>query len=259
MVARVTRRDIGRYWKKTRDFLKDDSSVLSWIANLVIAFIVIKFILYPLLGFLFGAGLPVVAVVSSSMDHDAVDGSVCGVQVSDDYSGSLDAYWNVCGGWYESRGIPLEEFSEFSFRNGFKKGDIMVILGPSRSAPQLGDVLVFEAQQQYPIIHRIVSIVETPQGMVYATKGDHNPAQISEYVLVNEFGTAYRCERGGVPMPCGLGVLVTNETPNAVRIVDETIIAEEAVIGKAVLRIPLLGWVKIWFTDAAVWLLGVVR
>jgi signal peptidase I len=255
MTKRSKDSDLKRYWRATVDFLKDDSSALSWIANLIIAFIVIKFILYPLLGFLFGAGLPVVAVVSSSMDHDAIDGSICGIAVIE-YTDDFDTYWNTCGGWYEQRGITKEQFSEYPFRGGFNKGDIMVILGPKRSEPELGDVLVFEAQQQYPIIHRIVAITNTSAGPVYATKGDHNPAQIAEYIVANDY-VASRCEYQGEPSPCdGIGKPVTSKTPGAFALIDETTIPHEAVIGKAVLRVPWLGWVKIWFTDLLQWAIG---
>jgi hypothetical protein len=242
-------------WKAVRAFLAQDNNPLSWLANLAIAFVVIKFILYPLLGFVFGSPLPVVAVVSSSMDHDALDNNICGKTVFSEYDDSFDTYWKTCGQWYEERGISKEEFRKYPFRNGFNKGDIMVILGPSRTTIKQGDVLVFQAQQQYPIIHRIVSVGNTSAAR-YATKGDHNIAQIQEYVLLNADGTPMRCEYEGNPAPCFIGQRVTADTPGSVALLDEGAIPENAVIGKAVLRIPLLGYVKIWFTDIVVWTIG---
>ncbi len=233
-------------WKKTRAFLADDSSILSWLVNLLIAFVVIKFIIYPVLSLLFGSTLPVVAVVSSSMDHGAVDGTICGKRA--DSVHGFDEYWNQCGGWYEARGITKAEFSEYPFRRGFDKGDIMVLVGPSRSEIKQGDILVFEAQQQYPIIHRLVNVTTVDGEIIRSTKGDHNADQISEYMVASALG-ASRCHTKGMPAPCPIGEPVTRITPGAVRVIDETYITDDQVIGKAVLRVPWLGWVKIWFTD----------
>lgn len=238
---------LAHAWRVSRAFLKDDKSVWSWIANLAIAFIVIKFIVYPALGLIFGASLPVVAVVSSSMDHDSVDGVICGERESrvKDFA----AYWEACGAWYEQRGINAEEFQTYPFRNGFNKGDIMVIFGPSRVDIDKGDVLVFNAAQQYPIIHRVVNISTDEQGTFYQTKGDHNSDQIADYVVDSVFG-ASRCHKNGAPVQCPLGPLVTRSTPGAIALLDEQRVTSEQVIGTAVFKIPLLGWVKIWFTDA---------
>lgn len=247
---------VKRQYRIVRDFLVEDKSVWSWLANLLLAFVIIKYLVYPVLGLLFGASLPVVAVVSSSMDHNAVHGVVCGTTPPTGYRGTLDQWWDACGSWYSDRGITRDDFSSFSLRSGFAKGDIMVITG--YGGITLGDVLVYEANQQYPIIHRIVAVHDTPGGTVYATKGDHNVAQIQDYVVVNSVGAASRCHRNGEPMPCGFGALVNKTTPGAIAVFDETDVHESAVIGKAVLRIPLLGWVKIWFTDALYWLISLV-
>jgi signal peptidase I len=247
------------YAKEARAFLGDDSNPLSWLANLALAFIVIKFILYPLLGLLFGSTLPVVAVVSSSMDHDALDGSICGVAVSETYQDTLDTYWNTCGGWYESRNIDKETFQSYPFRGGFNKGDIMVIVGPQRGTIEVGDVIVFQAQQQYPIIHRVVSVQQRNGTTYYSTKGDHNPQQIAEYVVVDPRGFASYCEQNGVAAPCSYGRRVTADTPGAVALFDEINIPREAVIGRAVLRIPWFGWVKIGFSNLVQGAAGLFR
>ncbi|MEM4247604.1 MAG: hypothetical protein QXF14_04795, partial [Candidatus Woesearchaeota archaeon] len=105
-------------------FLWEDNSVWSWIANIVLAFVIIKFVIYPGLGLLLGTGYPIVAVVSSSMEHDA----------------SFDAWWttarccldSLCSKRvspseiYGDYGITYEKFRQFPFANGFNKGDIMI-------------------------------------------------------------------------------------------------------------------------------------
>src|SRR3989339_334584 len=56
--------------KKLWHFIWEDNSVWSWIANIALAFILIKFIVYPGLGFILSTSHPVVAVVSESMEHN---------------------------------------------------------------------------------------------------------------------------------------------------------------------------------------------
>ena len=56
-------------WGKIWHFLWYEDSVASWLVNIVLAFVLIKFVLYPGLGLILGTQFPVVAVVSSSMEH----------------------------------------------------------------------------------------------------------------------------------------------------------------------------------------------
>jgi len=51
------------------NFLWNDNSLLSWIISLVIAFIIIKFIFFPILSLIFGSLMPLVVVESGSMHH----------------------------------------------------------------------------------------------------------------------------------------------------------------------------------------------
>ena len=106
-------------------------------------------------------------------------------------------------------GITEERFKEFSFKNGFNKGDIMVLKGVEPKNIKIGDVLVFQsAYGNEPIIHRVVAISgDESSGFVYQTKGDHNG------------------DSGNI----------------------DTNIQQDAVYGKAIFRIPFLGWIKIAF------------
>lgn len=194
------------FWRKLWWFLWEDNSVWSWLANIVIAFVLIKFVIYPGLGLLLGTGYPIVAVVSSSMEHD----------------GSFADWWSkeqCCvdpscskrvpqADLYAQQGIAVENFKDFPFKNGFDKGDIMILRGPSEIA--IGDVLVFWADaRQEPIIHRVVQVKGVANDRVYKTKGDHN---------------------------CGSASF-------------EQSINRERMIGKAVIRVPFLGWIKIGFVE----------
>ena len=63
------------------------------------------------------------------------------------------------------------KFEFFKFKNGLNKGDIIFI--SNHGTKNIGDIIIFEAGTQHPLIHRL--IVDDPKG----TKGDHNAGQLS--------------------------------------------------------------------------------
>jgi len=176
-------------WKKIWYFIWKDDSFLSWIVNVVLAFIIVKFLLFPGLGFVLGTSHPVVAVVSESMNHQ----------------GSFDNWWERQGKWYINKEITKEEFRTWPMKNGFSKGDIIFLKG--KESFEVGDIVVFTGNSDNPIIHRIVA----RNGDIYQTKGDAN-SDSSE----------------------SLG---------------ETNISKERIIGKALFRVPYLGWIKVWASE----------
>ena len=205
---------LKKLWKKTWYFIWDDDSIYSWLVNVVLAFVLIKFIVYPVLGLLLQTNYPIVAVVSSSMEHDS----------------NFDDWWQsraLCGEqlcsqseFYALFSITKERFLEYRYKNGFNRGDIMILYGSKPDDLEQGDVLVFKAARPDPIIHRIVQKTYTNEGYVVQTKGDHNAKSIN--------------------------------TPD----LNEIVITEQQLIGKAIVRIPYLGYVKIWFVELANFLLG---
>ena len=101
------------YLKKLWKFLWHDDTSLSWVVSVLLAFIIVKFLIYPGVGLLFGTSYPIVAVVSSSMEHEGQ---------------SFDDWWESNSEWYVERDMTKKEFSNFKFKNGFNKGDIMIVL-----------------------------------------------------------------------------------------------------------------------------------
>ena len=176
---------------------------------MILAFILIKFIIFPVLGLFLGTNYPIVAVVSSSMDQTSLDGVVCGIPKED--VNTFDEFWDTCGGWYEYRGISKEDFMGFSMDRGFKKGKVIFVVGVSPETLEVGDTVIFNANQRNPIIHRIVEIKEVGGDYFYTTKGDHNPDSFPQL--------------GEVDIP------------------------HERVLGKATFKIPIIGYVKILFVD----------
>ncbi|MDP3697254.1 MAG: hypothetical protein Q8R55_04485, partial [Candidatus Taylorbacteria bacterium] len=142
---------LKRHGKNVWNFFWNDDSPWSWIANVIVAFLVIRFLVYPLLGVVLGTSYPIVAVVSESMEHGLSNGILCGQQL-EEFPQSFDNYWTVCGKWYEQRNISPEYFSTFPFRDGFDKGDVIVLWRPNRL--EVGDILIFQGGRPQPIIHR---------------------------------------------------------------------------------------------------------
>ena len=193
---------IKSIWKKIWYFIWEDDSVLSWLVNVVIAFIFIKFIVYPVLAFAFSTPYPIVAVVSTSMEHD----------------GGFDDWWssqancpNSCSQleFYGQNNISKDIFQTFIFKNGFNKGDIMFLHGSKPENIVIGDVIVFNGYKSDPIIHRVIKKWKKDEIFHYTTKGDHNKA-----------------------IHMGVG---------------ENDITEDRIIGKAFIRLPFFGWIKILF------------
>ena len=126
---------------------------------------------YFLIGVVLATKLPVVAVSSGSMDHGINSyGYPCGIVVSN-YTESFENWWKLCGPTYKQFGISKEQFENFPFKEGLKVGDMLIL---KKGDYHIGDVIVYEVGEQYPIIHRIVKI--NPDG-TYQTKGDHNAGQ----------------------------------------------------------------------------------
>jgi len=162
-----------RQLKKAWKFFWDSDSTLSWILNLVVAFILIKFLVYPALGVALGTEFPIVAVVSESMEHGLYQDVICG-QSFPEFDESFDNWWDLCGSWYGNKGITKDMFESFPLKNGFDKGDVIILWRAHNI--EVGDVLIFQSYRVQPIIHRMVDIHTDG---TYQTKGDHNSNSIS--------------------------------------------------------------------------------
>lgn len=76
---------------------------------------------------------------------------------------------------------------------------------------RVGDVIIFNGGAQHPLIHRVIQINNGPEGNIYTTKGDNN--------------------QGLLPA--------------------ERAISEDQLIGKALFKIPGVGWAKLIFFEGA--------
>jgi len=193
--------------KKTWNFIWNDNSIWSWLVALVLAFIIVKFIFFPLISFILGTPLPLVVIESGSMHHQ--DGSlfraITGIGITS--SDSVESWYSKNGNWYSNRNITSKDFASWRYDWGMDKGDIVVVYGKKSKNIKLGDVIIFNAEQKYPIIHRVVKIEERNGKFYFATKGDNNADQL--------------------PI--------------------EKDISEDAILGVALMRIPKIGWIKLLF------------
>ncbi len=175
---------------------------MSLLVNLVLAFIIIKFIFYPGIGLALNTDYPIVGVLSESMEHQLIHPcktrnlrinecternqdsyEICGNQYTEWFHIDFDGYWNECGKWYEENSITKQHFNNFKLKNGFSKGDLLIIYGSKPENIEPGDIIVFEASRQYPIIHRVVKKYEEDNQVYYQTKGDHNKDSINDIGL----------------------------------------------------------------------------
>src|SRR3989338_3963092 len=133
------------------------------------------------------------------------------------HDSSFAEWWAGNEAYYSQFGISKSDFQDYRFKNGLNKGDIIIVWG--KSEYKKGDIIIFRANQnslqKNPIIHRVI---EEKDGSV-GTKGDNNPNQL----------------KSGDPGNLGN--------------IDETAIGSSQILGKAVGKIPFLGWIKLIFFE----------
>jgi len=216
-VFKSMKRNLKYYWKKTWHFIWHEDSWQSWIVNVILAFLIIKYLVYPGLGLALTTSHPVVAVVSESMEHEGLN---------------FDEFYSDQESFYADKGITKEAFADYDFKNGFNKGDIIFLKGKDPNNIEMGEIIVWWSARADPIIHRVVQINENDK-VVFQTKGDNPKTNRGQIVLYAIPGKGF----------------VTKGTPGSIAVIDETLIPQERVIGVAKFRLPFFGYVKIWFVQ----------
>ena len=190
--------DSNSLFKKFWFLLWKDNSFKGWIFSIVFLFIFIKFVFFPLMSLATGTSLPLAIVESCSMYHDR--------NILSNFNDWFDNHEEK----YSNFGIREIDFILFPMIKGFNKGDILLITRANPEKLKVGDIIIFDAGQRNPIIHRIISINEIEGKKVFSTEGDNNNGQL--------------------PF--------------------EKEITEEMLVGKASFKLaPYLGWVKLVFYD----------
>jgi hypothetical protein len=179
------------YFKKFWYYIWYDDSFGSYIANFAFAYVFIKFILFPGLGLLLGTNFPIVAIVSGSMEHKIVDGSICEDRIIATGTESLnqDEWFDYCGDYYINNfNLTKTDFESFEYKNGLNIGDVLVLRGKAPEKIEVGEVLIFIPQDinfyltKGPVIHRVVKKWEDENGKFhFQTKGDHNSKSFQNF------------------------------------------------------------------------------
>lgn len=200
--------NIKQAWKKFWNLLWHDQSLKGWIFSFIFLFIFIKLIFFPTLNFVTGTTWPLAIVESCSMYHEPVIPLIY----------SFNDWWENHEEKYETYGITKEQFKSFLLHNGFSKGDILFAIKATPSKLKVGDVIMFDAGQPNPIIHRIIKIEKNEEEYVFSTIGDNNWQSLT--------------------------------TLNNIYSINEIGIKENQLVGKALFKItPYIGWTKLIFFE----------
>ena len=124
---------------------------------------ILAFGTYKLIGLFLSTPVPIVAVVSPSMQHDNPE---------------LTFY-----GWLEKNlGYNRSYINSWPINKGFEVGDMPIVIGSNNY--NIGDVIVYSVPgSNFPIIHRIVKINDDG---TYQTKGDNNLSQLPYEIRIRE-------------------------------------------------------------------------
>lgn len=193
-IKEFLKKSLKKFWH----LLWKDDSLKGWILSLIFLFIFIKFIFFPVLSLITGASLPLAIVESCSMYHKG------------NLFSNYDNWWQSHESKYSEFNVEKGEFDKFRFKNGLDKGDILFIIGAKPEKLKIGDIIIFNAEQKNPVIHRIIDIKKQGEEYIFSTIGDNNNGQLSF----------------------------------------EKEIKQEEIMGKTVFRIiPYLGWAKLIFFE----------
>ena len=162
----AVKRGLKHYSKKFWHLLWKDYSFKGWLFSVIFLFILIKFIFFPVHGFLTGTSLPLAIVESCSMYHE------------DNLFSDFEEWWDKHETKYSQFTINELDFQEFPLKNGFNKGDILFITRASPEKLEEGDIVIFNANQRNPVIHRIIDIKEGGNERIFSTIGDNNNRQL---------------------------------------------------------------------------------
>ena len=186
-----------KFWKKFWFIVWQDDSFKGWLISLVFVFIVIKLIFFPLLSLATGTHLPLAIVESCSMYHKS------------DILGNFDNWFSRHESKYNSWGINQEDFNKFNMKKGFNKGDILFIVRANPDKLKVGDIIIFNAGEANPIIHRIMNITidSANNQKVFTTEGDNNNGQLSRERVIHEDQLVGKASFKLIPM-IGWGKLI---------------------------------------------------
>lgn len=157
--------------RKIWDFLWNSDSIWSWLVDLIILWVIIKFVLFPLAALITASALPSVIIESGSMQHQANCGNTGAEKLG------FDQWWGNHETTYSGYNISKSEFLNFKYYKGMNIGDIIFLNGRNKDELKPGDIIIYNAGEAKPIIHRIVQVYNQSGIVYYETYGDNNCGQ----------------------------------------------------------------------------------
>jgi signal peptidase I len=152
--------------------VKTRNELIKWILALVIAFVLLKIGIFPLVKYATKSPTPLVTVMTNSMEHNQ----------------AFEEWWLSHKTPYLEKNITKQSFSNFPYKNGLNVGDLVFVINREPKNIKVGDVLIFETNNNEIIIHRVVhKWVEDKQYIgptyLFQTKGDNHYISIKDYYL----------------------------------------------------------------------------
>ncbi len=158
-IGEKTKKGFDKFWF----LLWKDNSIKGWLFSVLVLFIFIKFIFFPILNLATGTALPLAIVESCSMYHQG--------NVFSDFN----EWFQTHQAKYSEFEITKSEFQNFILKKGFSKGDILFIVGANTDKLKVGDIIAFKSgTRNTPVIHRIIEIKEENGKRTFTTMGDNN-------------------------------------------------------------------------------------
>ncbi len=202
----------------------------------VFSALIFAFLLYSFFGLILNTNSPMVIVSSSSMVPEMFRGDIIVLYGEKNIKAEeINFNEEIKGKIYSDYGKTFPEPITKQFDS--KTGQTLIKLNNPEEIQigetkiqitKKGDVIVyFSPFSGKEIIHRTIAKINASDGVFFLTKGDANPSIDQECI---EQKTIY-----------GETVYLACITKNA--------IPEKEITGKAILRIPLLGCVKLWVFD----------
>jgi len=202
----------------------------------VVSALIFAFLLFSILGFLLNTSSPMVIVSSGSMVPEFYRGDIIvlygekNIQAKEvNFNGTISN--KMYSDYGKTFPEPIEKFIDTSTgRIVYKITDAeeLEIDGQEIPLTKDGDIIVYFSKfSQKDIIHRTIAKINAVDGTFFLTKGDANPSIDQECFPVNDsFGQQ-----------------------KFIACISKQAVSSEEIKGKAILKIPLVGCIKLWVFD----------
>jgi len=204
-----------------------NNQAIAWVVYIFFAF-VFAWLIYSALGFLLGTSVPIVVVVSPSMEPTYYRGDA--IVITRALPENLVAE-EVFLEKQSLKETPFSEIGRIVFGNNSSKRleaeSITFLNGETIPVSKQGSIVVyFSKLRNQPIIHRAIAKIRALDGVYVLTKGD----SINNNTIDQDCGSI----ASGFPEKNCLSIF-----PVPISELD----------GKALFRIPMIGCVKLWALD----------